>query len=198
VTAAAIDERPLWAQPCRRRRARHDSGPRRASTIRHVVVHSTEGGTAASVAAFFATTARASTQLVVDESECYRCVPDLVIPWGAPGVNATGLHVEHCGFADWTRAEWLEHDATLLRSAAKAALWCWTFGIPRRWLTVAELRAGRAGLCRHVDASRAFPTDDPHTDPGSGFPLDVYLDLVRRYYTEIRAARAGMLETWPP
>jgi hypothetical protein len=182
---------PIWAVRCKRRRAKHDGGPRKAAVIRHVVVHSTEGGTAASVAAFFATTARASTQLVVDDRECYRCVPDLVIPWGAPGVNTTGLHIEHCGFARWTRETWLAHDAMLDRGAAKVALWCWTFGIPRRWLTVTELRAGRAGLCRHADASRAFPTDDPHTDPGAGFPRGVYLDLVRRHYAEIRSARAG-------
>jgi hypothetical protein len=179
----------LWSVRCKRRRARHDSGPRKASAIRHVVVHSTEGGTAASVAAYFATTALASTQLVVDEVECYRCVPDLVIPWGAPGVNASGVHVELCGFARWTRETWLAHDATLRRSAAKSALWCWTFGIPRGWLTVNELRAGKSGLCRHSDASRAFPTDDPHTDPGLGFPRDVYLAYVRAYYAEIRSDR---------
>jgi hypothetical protein len=127
--------------------------------------------------------------LVVDEVECYRCVPDLVIPWGAPGVNATGLHIEHCGFARWPRATWLAHDATLLRSAAKAALWCWMFGVPRRWLTVGELRAGEPGFCRHSDASRAFPRGDPHSDPGPGFPRDVYLTYVDAYYAEIRAAR---------
>jgi N-acetylmuramoyl-L-alanine amidase len=182
---------PLRAVRCKRRRAKNDSGPRKAALIRHVVVHSTEGGTAASFAAFFATTARASTQLVVDERECYRCVPDLVIPWGAPGVNTTGLHVEHCGFARWTREEWLAHEATLHRSAAKAALWCWIFGIPRRWLTVTELRAGKAGFCRHVDASRAYRALEPHTDPGSGFPRDVYLTYVRDSYREISSARQG-------
>lgn len=159
------------------------------SAIRHIVVHSTEGGTAASVAEFFATTARASTQLVVDELECYRCVPDLVIPWGAPGVNTTGLHIEHCGFARWTRTAWLAHDATLRRSAAKAALWCWRYDIPRRWLTVAQLRAGKPGFCRHSDAARAFPPDDPHSDPGPGFPRDEYLDYVETYYAEILSAR---------
>ena len=113
-----------------------------------------------------------------------------VIPWGAPGVNTSGLHVEHCGLARWTREAWLEHDEMLLRSAAKAALWCWTFGIPRRWLTVAQLREGKAGLCRHADASCAFPTRDPHTDPGAGFPSDVYLGHVREQYADIRAAQA--------
>ena len=160
---------PLWAARCKRRRAKHDSGPPNASAIRHVVVHATEGGTAASVAAFFATTARASTQLVVDDLECYRCVPDLVIPWGAPGVNTSGLHVENCGFARWTRETWLEHDAMLLRSAAKAALWCWTFGIPRRWLTVTQLREGRrdsAGT-RTPRARSRHATRIPIPAPGS-------------------------------
>lgn len=179
-----------YLRPCKRRRARHDSGPRQAHRVRHVVIHSTEGGTARSVAAFFATTAQASTQLVVDDAECYRCVPDLVIPWGAPGVNSTGLHIEHCGFARWSRAEWLAHRPTLERSAAKAAKWCWQYRIPRRWLTVDELQAGRAGLCTHADATRAFSGNSGHTDPGSGFPKDVYLTLVRRYYGELAAERA--------
>lgn len=177
------------ATPCTVRRARHDSGPRRPSWIRHVVIHSTEGGTAKSVAAFFATTAQASTQLVVDDRDCYRCVPDLVIPWGAPGVNRSGLHIEHCGFARWPRAEWLLHRPMLERSAYRAARWCWTFRIPRRWLTLAELRAGRAGFCTHLDASRAFPPNAGHHDPGPGFPRDLYLELVGRFYRELVAER---------
>ena len=44
-------------KPCRIRRARHDSGPRSRAAIKHIVLHSTEGGTAESVARFFATTA---------------------------------------------------------------------------------------------------------------------------------------------
>jgi hypothetical protein len=179
-----------YLRSCKRRRARNDSGPRRASSVRHIVVHSTEGGTAASVAAFFATSAQASTQLVVDGRECYRCVPDLVIPWGAPGVNSSGIHIEHCGFARWSRAEWLGHMPTLERSAAKAALAAWRYRIPRRWLSVAELRAGRAGFCCHVDATKAFSNNSGHWDPGDGFPRDVYLALVRRFYREIVAERA--------
>lgn len=177
-------------RPCKPKRAKHDSGPRQAAWIRHVVIHSTEGGTAASVAAFFATTAQASTHLVIDERDCYRCVPDLVIPWGAPGVNRSGLHIEHCGFARWSRAEWLRHRPTLERSAAKAALWCWTYKIPRRWVTPAELKAGRAGLCTHADATTAFPPNGGHHDPGVGFPRDLYLELVQGYYRELTASRA--------
>jgi len=180
---------PLWMTACKPLRAKHDSGPRTAASIKHVVIHSTEGGTAESNARFFATTAEASTQLVVDDKECYRCVPDLVIPWGAPGVNSDGLHIENCGFARWSREEWLAHDQTLRRSAAQAAKWSWQYKIPRRWLTVTELQSGAKGFCCHVDATQAFPNNSGHTDPGPNFPRDVYMGYVNEYYAEIRAAR---------
>jgi hypothetical protein len=159
---------------CRVRRARHDSGPRRKSRIKWVVLHSTEGGTAESVARFFATTAQASTHLVVDDKECWRMVPDLVIPWGAPGVNTGGLHIEQCGYARWTRAEWLAHGHTLDRSAAKAARWCHMYGIPLRWVGPVGLRLGRKGITTHADASKAFKKGG-HWDPGAGFPKDVWM-----------------------
>lgn len=172
---------------CKVRRAKHDSGPRKASQIKHVVIHSTEGGTAASVAAFFATTAQASTHLVVDETECYRMVPDLVIPWGAPGVNSSGLHIEHCGYARWDRDEWLRHELTLRRSAYHAARWCLDYSIPRRWVGWIGLRMGRSGFTRHSDASRAF-SPGGHTDPGSGFPRGLYMRYVKEYYAKLKAA----------
>ena len=178
-------------RPCKRRRAAHDSGPRRAVDVRHVVLHSTEGGTAASVAAFFAGSAQASTQLVVDDRECYRCLPDLVIPWGAPGINRSGLHVEHCGFARWPAREWHEHEAMLDRSAAKVARWTWQYGIPVRFVEAAALRAGRTGITTHAQASIAFPPNDGHTDPGDGFPIAHYLLRVQRYRRELAAERAS-------
>jgi len=170
-------------------RAKHDSGPRPASAIRHVVIHSTEGGTAHSVAAFFHTTAQASTQLVVDDEDCYRCLPDLVIPWGAPGVNESGLHTEHCGYAHWTREKWLTHMPMLERSARHTAAWCRQYAIPRRWVGPWGLKLKRKGLTTHADASRAF-TPGGHTDPGPGFPRDVYLGLVNIAYQRLATADA--------
>lgn len=172
---------------CKQKRAAHDSGWRRPSSIRHVVIHSTEGGTAASVAAMFASeSARASTHFAIDDLGCYRMLPDLVIPWGAPGVNTSGLHIEHCGFARWSRAEWLEHDRTLRRSAYKAARWCWLYRIPRRWLTPEEVAGGVRGFLCHSDATKAFSTPGGHTDPGPGFPRDLYMKWVKAYYSTLR------------
>jgi hypothetical protein len=169
---------------CRPLRAAHDSGPRSKSRIKWVVLHSTEGGTAASVARYFHTTAQASTHLVVDDKECWRMVPDLVIPWGAPGVNTGGLHIEQCGYARWTRAEWLAHGHTLDRSAAKAARWAHMYGIPLRWVGPIGLKLGRKGVTTHADASRAF-TPGGHTDPGPGFPKDVWMSRARAYLADI-------------
>jgi len=171
--------------PCKQLRAAHDSGPRRAGDIRIIVLHSTEGGSARSVAEFFHTTAQASTHLVVDDIECYRCVPDLYVPWGAPGANRRGLHVEHCGYAAWTRDEWLGHYATIERSAAKCAKWAYHYRIPRRFLTVEQLAGGSRGFCTHADASAAFPPNDGHHDPGPNFPKDAFMRLVRQFYRQL-------------
>jgi len=172
---------------CHLRRAAHDSGPRSRSSLRHIVLHSTEGGTAESVARFFATTAQASTQIVVDEKECWRMVPDLVIPWGAPGVNSTGLHIEQCGFAHWTTTQWLEHEKTLRRSAFKAARWAHRYGIPLRWVGPWGLRVGRKGVTTHADASKAF-TPGGHTDPGPNFPKAWWMRRAKEYLAELEAS----------
>ena len=179
----------VWAARCKRRRAKHDSGPRKASAIRHVVVHSTEGGTAASVASFFATTARASTQLVVDEVECYRCVPDLVIPWGAPGVDATGLHaralrVRSLAAEDVARPQ---RDASSLGDEGRAQVLDVRYPAP-----VAHGRRAAGGRAWLVPAFgclvRVPPTTNTRTRewiPARRVP-GLHVDA---YYTEIRSAR---------
>src|SRR5262245_38671998 len=116
-------------------RAANDSGRRTARSIRLVVIHSAEtadsfGGdmSAEGVATYFSNPkTRASTQLAVDRDSCVRMLPDLVVPWGAAGANHDGLHVEICGFARWTRAEWLQRESMLRRAAWKTAKWCWQY-----------------------------------------------------------------------
>lgn len=192
--------KPLYDQPCKSGpRAAHDSGIRRASDIDLIVVHTAEAAdssgldsTAEGVANFFAlASTQASTQLAVDRDSCVRMLPDLVIPWGASGGNHDGLHVEICGRAGWTRATWLSatNVPMLERAAAKVAKWCWLYGIPRRWLTVAELLADKRGLTTHVDVNAAFKRG-VHWDPGPEFPRDWFLDRVRYWYAEIRKDRA--------
>lgn len=78
----------------------------------------------------------------------------------------------------------------LRRSAAKVARWCWSYGIPRRLVAERELRRGVAGITTHAIASAAFPPNAGHHDPGRGFPLGEYLELVRRFHRELAATRA--------
>jgi len=191
----------LYAQPCRSGpRAANDSGPRQASAIDLVVIHSAEvadsfgaDNTAEGVANYFSrSSTQASTQLAVDRDSCVRMLPDLVIAWGARGANSDGLHVEICGYARWKREEWLSaaNKPMLDRAAAKVAKWCWQYKIPRRWLTVEEVRAGKRGLTTHNDVNAAFKGGS-HWDPGTGFPMAWFLQRVRYWYAEIVKDRAS-------
>jgi hypothetical protein len=152
-------------------------------------LHDTEGDTAQGAAAYFGTAASGgSSNLVVDDHECFRVLDDLVIPWGAPPLNTSGFHIEQAGYAKWTRSDWLQHEATIERAAYKAALRCERFDIPARVLNVAQLRADFAmhephgGVVTHATISAAFGQSD-HTDPGPNYPLGLFLTHLQGYLT---------------
>lgn len=176
-------------------RAYHDSGPRTRDSLKWVVLHSTESTASADkIAAYFASkTAGGSANMVVDSFTAYRTLPDLVVPWAAPGANAQGWHIEHCGFASWTTEQWLDlrNNAMLRRSAYKVALRCHLYGIPARWVGFLGVRLGRKGITTHRAVSYAFPllarAAGFHTDPGTNFPRDYYLGLVKVYLAQIEA-----------
>ncbi len=167
--------------PCHIRMSPNTSGGRRSSDIRYVVIHSTDGPQdAAGIAAYFDQEGTGSTQLVVDNSSCWRCVPDLRIPWGATGGNQHGLHIEQCGLSWWSRWHWLLKLNTIKRAAWHSAKWCRDYNLPPVWLSPADLRNGKKGLTSHNNISAAF---DPggHTDPGPKYPYDKYLYWTKRY-----------------
>jgi N-acetylmuramoyl-L-alanine amidase len=174
--------------PCKRDfTAIHTSGTRSLAQIRLIVIHSSEGDTARGGASWF-TDARSggSAHLVVDDHECYRTLANEVVPWGAPGANTNGFHIEHAGWAHkWDRATWLAHEQTLRRGAFKAALHANRFGIPIRWLSVDDLRHGRSGFVTHATVTEFHPTPEHHTDPGDNFPHDHYLELVKEFAAEL-------------
>lgn len=169
--------------PCRRDffPAARSSGTRPDSSIRLVVWHDTEGGSAGGIAGFFrGSTAQGSAHIVVDDGACYRCLDDNQIPWGAPGVNTTGLHIEQCGFASWSKARWLLHQPMLHRTAYKTARWCLKYNIPVRFVDAAGLKAGLHGITTHAEASLAF-TPGGHTDPGPNYPKGHVITLTKMY-----------------
>lgn len=169
-------------------RAAHHSGTRDTKKIDWIVMHSTEGGTAESVARYFSTPeSGGSAHLVVDDQTCFRCLPNNVIAWGAPGANVNGFHIEQCGFAAWTAEEWAKHETMLHRAAYKAAIHAHLFNIPVRTFVTAEgLKAGHRGITTHAEVSRAFPNDaGNHHDPGLNWPRYHFMNLVRQYIAAV-------------
>lgn len=164
--------------------AYRQSGKRPLSEIKWVVLHSTEGGTAESVARWFQNPAAGgSTHLVVDDDECQRCLPNSTVSWGAKGANYHGFHIEQCAYARWSTLEWLRHRPMLKRAAWKTAYHCKKFGIPPVFLKAADLKAGRKGVTVHSECVKAFGGD--HTDPGKGWPRWMFMWWVRRYHGQI-------------
>ena len=171
--------------------AYHSSGRRPLSVINLHVIHCTQSdpGTARAIASYFSTSgAGGSTQYVLDDFSCYRCLQDWQIPWGAPGANYRGLHYEQCGWASWTQFLWSKtHRRTMLRCAWKVARDCKRYGNAVRWLTDAQLKAGESGITDHNTCSRVF--GGTHTDPGPGYPRRLFMTFVRTFYVTIKVAR---------
>lgn len=157
------------------------SGHRPTSAIKWIVMHDTEGGTARAIAHYFSSElSGGSTHLVVDDDECFRCLRNDQVPWGAQGANYAGFHIEQCGYARWSLVVWKMHLPMLRRAAYKAALHCKLFDIPVRFVKAAELKQGYKGITTHVECTKAF--GGSHTDPGPGWPRYLFMGLVRYYY----------------
>ncbi len=160
----------------------HTSGVRKPEDVRWIVLHSAEGDTAKGTAIYFTTQASGgSAHLCVDDDECYRTLRNIDIPWAAPGANTAGLHIEQAGHAAWTSAQWRKHDMTLRRAAYKTALHCDFFGIPTTFRTHLGLRRNLPGITTHWEVTQAFSDGVGHTDPGKGWPRDLFMRYVREY-----------------
>jgi hypothetical protein len=174
--------------PCRRDYfpAVHTSGTRPKGAVKWIVMHDEEAPTAESAARYFQNPeAGGSAHICVDDKTCYRCLPDSAIPWGAPGANTNGFHIEQAGYAAWTNTVWrLKHIRTLRRAAYKAALACKRFDIPPVFIFAPQLLLGQKGITTHAECTKAF--GGTHTDPGAGWPRRMFIMLVRRYHAKLR------------
>jgi hypothetical protein len=179
-------EQPIQASCLRDFTAIRTSGTRSLSAIRWIVIHSTEGASARSSAQWFTMPeTQGSAHLVVDDIECYRTLKNEVIPWGAPGANTAGWHLELSGKARFTQDQWMAHKKTLRRGAFKAARHAKQFGIPIKILTAADIRQGRKGFVTHALCTHAFNTPGGHTDPGSNCPLELFIDMAKEFRAEM-------------
>jgi hypothetical protein len=160
--------------------------PVKSRKIDLIVLHSMEapqkGSTAESVAGYFRRSGtRVSAHHCFDQDSQVRCLEDHDVAWAAPGSNHNGLHYEHAGYARQDRSDWVLPSSLsmLVLSAQQAAKDVTAYKIPIEFCDYSDLRAGKRGITTHYEVSRAFKRSD-HTDPGPGFAIDIYLDLVRK------------------
>jgi N-acetyl-anhydromuramyl-L-alanine amidase AmpD len=163
----------------------------RSNHIDVLVIHTMESpekpDTAESVASWFAGSSapQASAHYCIDSNSVVQCVHDADVAWHAPGANHNGLGFEHAGRAAQTDEEWSdEYSARMLQlSAELVAQKAQENHIPVVWLHPADLRAGKRGITGHKQVSDAFKRSDHH-DPGTEFPVQRYLAMVRKHMGE--------------
>jgi N-acetyl-anhydromuramyl-L-alanine amidase AmpD len=162
--------------------------------VRYIVIHYTAGAernTSAEDGAAYdrRRTDGTSTHYFVDSNSVVQCVLTRNRANAARHKgNRLGIQYELCGTVQ-TRTQWLDAAsmATLKNAARQVARDCRKYGIPARRLSVAETRrawtqfpSGPKGIVGHVDCTNAYPEDGgDHTDPGSAFPWDIFISMVR-------------------
>jgi hypothetical protein len=156
--------------------------------IHGVVVHSMEapekGTTAEAVATYFANGSGgrpSSADWCFDSNSEVECVRATDEAYHAPPASRWTRGYEHAGYARQTAQDW--HDpfswAMLRRSAVMLGKESQRFKFPIRYLSVADLKAGRIdGVTTHDAVSKAFGKSS-HWDPGPGFPMTEWLKMAR-------------------
>lgn len=182
----------------------HSAGSNLTPT--RVVIHSTcpemgypkasAAGKAVSTARYFQSSGSGgSAHYVVDVAETVQCLAENVIAWHAPP-NGKSLGVEICSDGGsktsfrnpkvaYTRAQWLSPQVwpAVLRAARLTRQLCDKYDIPVTKLSASDLKAGREGICGHVDVSNAWHQSD-HDDPGPDFPWPEFMAAVKSGATD--------------
>lgn len=152
----------------------------RTQAVRAVVIHTAEGVTRSQDLGNFWNSPScgdvSSHYGVGQDGQVSQYVLESKVAWHALTANGFSVGIEMCGFAHWTRAEWLAHMPMLRATAALVADICRRYAIPAHHGSVADLRNGAHAIYDHYDVTRAL--GGTHWDVGPGFPWDVFVGLM--------------------
>jgi len=164
--------------------------PANRTYIRLIVLHSMEapekGATAEAVANYFHNLNRkASAHYCVDNNSIVQCVQCKDVAYGAPGANKDGIHIEMAGYARQSLAEWKdEYSLNMIDNVAQlcAKVLCPKYHIPAVYLDAVSLKSKPTakGFTTHRMITQAYKMGT-HTDPGPFFPVDMFLEKVKKY-----------------
>jgi hypothetical protein len=149
----------------------------------HTMETPLRAGYAASLSRYAAGGPGVSWHYSVDPAETWGVLPDAVVGWHVGTANTRSMGLEQSGRAAMTRAEWLTDDAMAQhhRSAEVVRHARDEYGIGMYLMSDQQLRDAHAGKivggwATH-DQCRRVIGGTTHTDPGSGWPADVVLQL---------------------
>lgn len=106
-------------------------------------------------------------------------VPYHLAAWTLRSGNPWSENIELCGFASWTRAEWLARPKLLEAAAVWLARRHLATGVPLVKITAQQYRAGASGVIDHDDHTEGY-LDGTHWDIGEFFPYDIVLPRARQ------------------
>ena len=153
---------------------------RGGAKVRLIVVHTAEGArTIEELGNFFASSSSGvSSHVGIDDKAGtigeYVKRPNKA--WTAANANPVAVQAELCGFAKWSRDEWMRHPHMLENCARWLAEEAAYFGLPLTKLNEAQAQGSGRGVCQHADLGS---WGGGHWDCGSGFPIDHVLEMAR-------------------
>jgi hypothetical protein len=151
--------------------------------ITRIVIHGTcsatiDGGAMNNAHYFQDPNSGGLAHYVVDPGAVVQCCPENIACWHAPP-NHGSIGVELCDPQIGSGARWQSSpDEAMLRRAAKLVVEiAGRTGVPLVQISTADVKAGKHGICGHVNVSEAFGQSS-HTDPGPDFPWAHFMALV--------------------
>jgi hypothetical protein len=174
---------------------------RNGKAVRLVVLHTAEGSrTVESLGRWFQRRPTekdpgSSSHTGIDDFRIETYVPYDRAAWTLRSGNAISDNAELCGFARWSRAEWLAHDRMLTLAAQWVRERCAARNVPIRKLTPAQVAAGVSGVIGHVDWTNGMH-DGTHSDPGLNLPWDVVIARARNEEDDMPSAEEVAKAVW--